>query len=71
MSDHAILSDRMCDGKLRHATREAAGKQKAALGYVGLEIYRCRFCHAYHVGHSQRRTPRVPDWKFQRWLAGL
>ena len=50
MTNNAIK--RACLGKARHASERAA---RLALRYtpngVDLDLYRCRFCAHWHVGH--------------------
>ena len=46
-----------CDGKVRHATLEAAklAARKASSGSVGkLWAYKCKFCKNYHIGHPPK-----------------
>jgi hypothetical protein len=48
-----------CVGKFRHDDREAALNHLFALVRSGspmwqLQVYRCRFCRTYHVGHRLR-----------------
>jgi len=47
---------RSCEGKCRHQTKEAARSELQTLVRKGanggrLEVYKCRFCGAYHTGH--------------------
>lgn len=52
---------RMCDGKKRHRTREAADEHMQRLIDEGaspdcLNVYPCRFGSHFHVGHIRRRV---------------
>jgi hypothetical protein len=50
-----------CEGKVRHASPRAAlaalgitaNRLARSLGRHDLNIYRCGFCHGWHVGHIQ------------------
>ena len=62
MASHRALRRRSCQGKVRYAT---AGKASAARGiiqhrsYTGpMNIYKCRFCGGYHIGHNGRNYGR-------------
>ncbi len=52
---------RACDGKLRHATRDAAAAALRALIRKGLAyhgqmtVYACNHCGGHHLGHRRRR----------------
>ncbi|GEM_PF-4978930 len=51
-----------CEGKLRHATIEAAELARIALeqgGKQGLNVYLCPWCFAYHVGHANGKRARA------------
>ena len=59
MSSKRALRRKACDGKVRHADAAAAMLARAGLnrnkGYQGtMNIYRCRFCRGYHIGHARR-----------------
>jgi hypothetical protein len=54
-------------GKLRYATRSGAHlkaermqKRRPGNGIKAApcQVYRCEFCHAYHVGHADWRKAR-------------
>lgn len=52
-----------CDGKRAHANRASAERHKAGLVEAGaspdaLNVYRCRHCGLFHVGHIVRRNGR-------------
>jgi len=48
---------RACQVKVRHATQFAACRAKSAMLALTheerskLQVYSCRFCHGWHVGH--------------------
>lgn len=48
---------RACDGKQRHPNREAAVQRLLALARKtgtathSLNVYRCRHCQGFHIGH--------------------
>lgn len=48
---------RSCEGKKRHASKTAARVHMYALitkGAALLNVYKCRYCKAWHVGHIRR-----------------
>ena len=48
---------RSCEGKQRHASKTAARVHMYALidkGAALLNIYKCRYCKTWHVGHVRR-----------------
>lgn len=56
MSSKRRQRRKACDGKVRHACREhacAALRKSVKLGYKGVEIYRCKFCRGWHLGHPR------------------
>lgn len=63
MSSKRARRRRACSGKQRHPTEEAARAHVAALyhqrGALGLNIYKCKFCGAWHVGHRPLRFKEV------------
>lgn len=58
-----------CGSKVPHQSREAAGGQLAAMvkklgvNPAMMNVYRCRFCRSWHVGHRVRSNNR-------RWAHG-
>lgn len=51
---------RSCGKKQRHLTSASAYAHLQGLVRCGrangfLRVYRCPFCHAYHVGHARKR----------------
>lgn len=62
MSSQRAIRTRSCTSKKRHGTFEAADYAMRRLlrmkaGDGRLEVYRCRFCGGFHVGHA--RTPQT------------
>ena len=51
-----------CKGKIPYATGTEAARAKRRMkrrrshGAVTIEIYRCRFCIAFHLGHSKVKS---------------
>lgn len=50
-----------CDRKVRHASRAAAITEMRRLVSIGtawnrLDVYRCKFCECWHIGHRGRRA---------------
>lgn len=58
MASKRRLRRNACTGKHRHAT-PAEGQAHIAhlhrrFGYSGrMDVYRCRWCNSYHVGHAK------------------
>lgn len=60
MASKRRLRRRSCSRKVRHATSASAQAAITALharkGYQGrLDVYICRFCGAFHIGHGKHR----------------
>lgn len=60
MSSKRAIRRRSCTRKVRHADHVAAGAAIHELncrrGYQGrMDIYRCKFCNGYHIGHASTR----------------
>ena len=53
------LKSRSCDRKRRYATsseaQATAEHRRRESGELDLEIYPCRFCHGWHIGHAGPR----------------
>jgi hypothetical protein len=52
---------RSCEGKQQHGSRAAARTHIHALIAKGaglLNVYKCRYCKTWHVGHLMRRHRR-------------
>jgi len=46
---------RVCDGKTPHKTAAKAWQEKRHTKCKDeLDVYRCPFCHYWHVGHTNR-----------------
>jgi hypothetical protein len=56
---------RGCDGKHGHDTRAAADRHmrdlihRCGAAEARLNVYRCRHCRLYHVGHRLRQRRQV------------
>lgn len=57
MASKRRIRRKSCTGKLRHATPAEGQAHITQLhrrfGYSLMDVYRCRFCSGYHVGHSK------------------
>ena len=58
MASKRRIRRKSCTGKQRHATPAKGHAHIARLhrskGWQGrMDVYRCRFCNGYHVGHSK------------------
>lgn len=54
MSSKRRIRRKQCEGKVRHASRDAAitaVRQMARRRDVYLVPYRCQFCKGWHIGH--------------------
>lgn len=54
-----VLRQRMCERKVRHATRSDAERALAVMqrtGRSGLDVYRCPYCDCFHIGRRKRRA---------------
>lgn len=53
MASKRHIRQKQCGGKVRHVDAGAAGfaKRRAAERGQLVRVYRCPFCHGYHVGH--------------------
>lgn len=62
MTREKNIQERACKRKRRYATaseaESTAAHRRAESGERDLEIYPCRFCGGWHIGHS--RPPRGP-----------
>ncbi len=57
MSSKRRIRRKSCEGKRRHKTHEDAMKELRGCSVkTGLRIYKCQFCHHYHVGHMSARA---------------
>lgn len=60
MASKRGLRRKACGGKVRHKTAQDGLAAIAIIrrhkGYSGqMNVYRCEFCRAYHIGHTGRR----------------
>lgn len=57
MPSRKRLKAKSCDRKRRYATsaeaESTAQHRRAESGELDLEIYPCRFCNGWHIGHAQ------------------
>lgn len=60
MSSKRRIRRKSCEGKRRHKTHDDAVKEMCE-GRIreGLTVYKCRFCHQYHVGHKTKAARRA------------
>lgn len=60
MSSKRRIRRKSCEGKRRHETHHDAMIEMCQ-GRVreGLVIYKCQFCHHYHVGHKTKAAKRA------------
>ena len=42
---------RACDGKTPYDTRDKANRVRNLKRQFGNNVYRCRFCENFHIGH--------------------
>jgi hypothetical protein len=69
MKHEDFLRMRLCTGKVRHSTRDAAIREAERLSTtkkkspsVEFHAYRCCFCRHYHVGKS------IESESFEEWI---
>ena len=60
MSSLRHIRRKSCTGKIRHVSADAARSALGSLfrrrGYQGrMNVYRCRFCNGFHIGHAPRK----------------
>ena len=63
MSRDDMQRMRMCTGKRKHLTRESAEiacnrmdkRTRSMPEWIKLNVYRCEFCHLFHVGRTACR----------------
>ena len=64
MASLRAIRRKKCDRKRRHESKEAALTDIMSMRRHGvasettthkLQVYRCKFCHGYHVGHGGKR----------------
>lgn len=53
---------KMCLGKVKHISRTSAeyilaGKKNYGGKHGNLEIYPCKFCNHFHIGHNKQQKP--------------
>ncbi len=56
MASKRHVRRKSCENKVGHLTAQAGAVARAKLNqrhYSGrMAVYRCRYCHKYHVGHA-------------------
>jgi hypothetical protein len=64
------MTTEKCDGHLRHATQRAAldhlrwaRRQSHGKNLRALNVFHCQECSGWHVGHSAKKMPSVPELK--------
>lgn len=62
MHPKRLSVDKSCSGKVRHFDYDTARGHKKALGYRGIEVYRCKVCGCLHVGHGDKRKTVYKRW---------
>lgn len=69
MASKRAKNRRGCEGKVRHATADEAGRVAARYGGRARHIhaYRCPRCGFYHVGHVPRRVKLRRRREFVEW----
>jgi hypothetical protein len=61
MSSKRRIRRKCCEGKKRYDSKEEAGKdlyilvKTTSTTFKEMNIYRCRFCHKYHIGHKPKK----------------
>lgn len=57
MSSKRRLRKRSCSNKVAHDTVEAAQIARRKIRSGGYQVYKCKFCHKYHVGRHKGYKP--------------
>lgn len=61
MASKRRIRRKCCDGKRRYESKEEAGKalyglvMNTKVTFREMNIYRCRFCKKYHIGHKPKK----------------
>jgi len=56
MSSKRAIRRHVCERKAKYGSRQDAAKALARRGWpLHVQIYRCRFCNQWHLGHWLRR----------------
>lgn len=58
MASKRRLRRKGCEGKIRHETYGEAAHHRRRLRKPDIDIYHCRFCGGWHVGHPGSRRLR-------------
>jgi hypothetical protein len=56
MASKRRLRRKQCTGKKKHETFQEA---RMFLRGPGMNVYKCRFCGKFHVGHVPRRIQKI------------
>lgn len=62
MSSKRNVRRRTCDRKVRYETQEEASAARTRLfrsGSGGMNVYKCKFCGGYHIGHRNERQQKA------------
>lgn len=62
-----LPEESQCLSKFKH-TWESAHRHKAALGYRGMEVYKCPWCGCVHCGHGTKRKKVYRRVKYRAWM---
>lgn len=62
MDQWMYIHDASCRGKKQHKTRREAKRHRDSLDHADrMDIYRCRFCGCFHIGHRERNKEHEHD----------
>ena len=62
MSSKRAVRRKSCEGKVRHATKDAAhlsAMHTRARGWGFVGAYKCQFCSGWHVGHPSAKQKQA------------
>lgn len=62
MASKRAIRRKACTGKTQHDTIEKAYGHKhslLALGETNIDVYKCKFCGFWHVGHRDAKSKAV------------
>lgn len=69
MSSKRRIRRKSCEGKKRYDNEAEARKQCNWFWYerdARLNVYKCKFCGGFHIGHPDRKTKRAIAAKRRR-----
>ena len=59
MSKTRPVEQRACIGKTKHETAAMAWQEKKNINCSGkIDVYKCTFCHYWHIGHTNQGVKR-------------